>query len=437
MAKKPKFKIGIVVAILILCISSTVVIAGEIIKISFDKDTLELKVGETQQLNVNYETITTQENAVYVAPSGNDSNDGSLTAPLKSIQAALDSAAPGDTIYLREGKYIGNNYVEKSGSKEGGYITITSYEGEKAVISTPENVSGAAFELNGQSYIRITNITIADMKAKDVFGILMNGGEHHIYIDNCEFSNIVTTSPGTKSKPGGESNAILLLGEGKTASDSINNIYITNNTVHDIVNGWSENISVAGNCEYVYIRDNKVYDCTNIGIDFYGNAEYCPNKSLDQPRHCECTGNLVYNCNCFYAENAGIYVDGSYDILVKDNEIHHNFYGIEVGSEEWRSFYDDNNRVREILVENNNIHDNSDCGLRIGGWSNKSDTGVVYNCTIQNNTFSHNGDDEIIIAKCDTIYFKNNSFADGATYEDVVYYDEEIDRSKITNIFFE
>ena len=416
-------------------------LADENKKVTFDKNELELKVGETGKLKAELVTITSPDIAsggvIFVSGEGNDDNAGAIDTPLLTVQAALDRAKPGDTVYLREGTYTGCNYFASSGSKEGGYITVTSYNGEKAVVTTKSGTSGAAFSLEGNDYIKIENLCISGLKAKDVYGVLMGGGESYVYIENCEFSDIVTTSPGSKSTPGGSSNAILLFGEGKTAADSINHIYISNNKVHDNVNGWSENISVAGNCEYVFVDSNLVYDCTNIGIDFYGNAEYCSDKSLDQPRHCECTGNVVYNCNSFYSENAGIYVDGSYDILVRENESYKNAYGIEVGSEEWRSYYADENRVREITVCGNSIHDNTECGLRIGGWSNDSTTGVVYNCTVCDNSFSSDGSDEIIISKCDSIYFKNNKFDSGLTYDDVVWYDDEIDSSKITNIFFE
>lgn len=414
--------------------------ANEYTTVTIGKNKMNLNVGETDNLSVSVNTGS-YEDGIYVSPNGNDEADGTFENPFKTVQAAIDEAKPGDTIYLREGTYEGNNYIDKSGSEDGGYITITSYKDESATITTKKGVSGAAFELDGCKYIKINNLKIADMNAKDVYGILMCGGEKFIYIENCEFANIVTSNPGTNSRPGGESNAILLLGEKNTKEESISNIYINNNIVHDIVNGWSENISVAGNCEYVYVTNNKVYDCTNIGIDFYGNAEYCSDKSLDQARHCECTGNIVYNCKCFYAENAGIYIDGAYDILVENNETYDNFYGIEIGSEEWRTYYDDNNKVREITVKGNNIHDNLECGLRLGGWSNNDkETGYVYNCEITNNIFhnnmAHDGS-EIILAKCDSIRFINNIFDEGIDYEDAVWYDDEIDPSKITNITFQ
>lgn len=434
---------GLVLLLLVTCIFTIPTIAEflqsatEYVTVSLGKTDMSLNVGETENLEITVNTGSYGD-GIYVAPNGNDDADGGFTTPLLTIQEAIDRAKPGDTVYLREGTYTGNNYFNNSGSKDGGFITITAYNNENAVVTTKKGVNGAAFELDGCDYIKFQNLKIADMNAAEVHGILMTGDEKYIYIENCEFTNIVTTNPNSES---GESNAILLLGEKNTAEESISNIYIDNNIIHDNVNGWSENISVAGNCEYVYVTNNKVYDCTNIGIDFYGNAEYCSNKALDQARHCECIGNIVYNCLCSYAENAGIYVDGAYDILIENNETYNNYYGIEIGSEEWRKYYDDNNRVREITVKGNNIHDNLECGIRIGGWSNNdTETGYVYNCDIIENIFhnnmAHDGS-EIILAKCDSIRFKDNIFDEGINYEDAVWYDDEIDPSKITNISFQ
>ena len=41
----------------------------------------------------------------YIAPDGNDLNDGSLESPFASIQKAMDLAEAGTTVFLREGSY--------------------------------------------------------------------------------------------------------------------------------------------------------------------------------------------------------------------------------------------------------------------------------------------------------------------------------------------
>ncbi|CAE7129714.1 unnamed protein product [Rhizoctonia solani] len=88
--------------------------------------------------------------AIYVSPTGNDSAAGTLAAPLKSIQKAVDKAAAGDTIYLRGGTYAltTNIQITKSGTANAQY-TLTNYQSEKAIINgeglpyTPAPVGGS------------------------------------------------------------------------------------------------------------------------------------------------------------------------------------------------------------------------------------------------------------------------------------------------------
>src|SRR5688500_20218717 len=45
---------------------------------------------------------------LWVSPNGQNGNHGGRTAPVKSIQLALDRATPGTAILLEPGTYIGN-----------------------------------------------------------------------------------------------------------------------------------------------------------------------------------------------------------------------------------------------------------------------------------------------------------------------------------------
>jgi hypothetical protein len=71
---------------------------------------------------------------IFVATNGSDAQTGTLANPLASIQQALNKAVPGDIIYLREGRYHG--YVDFAGinGASGQPITISGYNGERAVI---------------------------------------------------------------------------------------------------------------------------------------------------------------------------------------------------------------------------------------------------------------------------------------------------------------
>ncbi|KAF2689027.1 polysaccharide lyase family 9 protein [Lentithecium fluviatile CBS 122367] len=88
---------------------------------------------------------------IYVSPSGSDTAAGTLTAPLKSIQSAVNKAVAGDTIFLRGGTYSPTTNIQvknKSGTSSA-RITLTNYQSEVPVIdgealpSTPAPVGGS------------------------------------------------------------------------------------------------------------------------------------------------------------------------------------------------------------------------------------------------------------------------------------------------------
>src|SRR3954465_3059681 len=72
---------------------------------------------------------------LYVATSGSDSNAGTLAAPLKTIQKAVDLVAAGGTIAVRGGTYAltTNITIAKSGTSSAP-ITLTAYAGERPIL---------------------------------------------------------------------------------------------------------------------------------------------------------------------------------------------------------------------------------------------------------------------------------------------------------------
>lgn len=376
-------------------------------------------------------------NNLYVSTQGNDLNSGTIEHPLRTIQAAIEQASPGTTIYIRSGNYYGCYSFVRSGNAEQ-YITVTNFPGESPILLLPAKKSNeylSVFSLNGFDYIRIKGLKIGNSTNSRVCGIYITKGSHHIEILDNEIFKLKTSYPNNGGM--GECNAILLSGEGISDSDdeTIRDILISDNYIHNNVNGWSENISVTGNCSNVKILENIVGDNTNIGIDLYGNNDdegYCQIPFYNRPRDCQVIGNRIYRCKSKYAECAGIYVDGAYDIEIYDNEVYQNMYGIEVGSEEWRDYYDSykfNGKdidlsVHNINVSGNYIHNNPAGGIRIGGYTGDGDdayedgviklTGLVKSCSIINNKLYNNGEGEsgyngeINFSKCDFITVSNN-----------------------------
>jgi hypothetical protein len=104
---------------------------------------------------------------IYVAKNGNDRNAGTLSQPLATPAKALDIANPGDTIYLREGRYVIEHFlwIDKAN------LTIASNPNEKAaivggieendknptsvIITAASNISILNLEIEGGSYYGI------------------------------------------------------------------------------------------------------------------------------------------------------------------------------------------------------------------------------------------------------------------------------------------
>lgn len=93
-------------------------------------DHLDFEVGSTPPAN-----------ALYVATNGSDSNAGTMSAPLRTIQRGVDLAQPGSTIFVRGGTYAPSTNVQllKNGTSSQP-ITLRSYGSERVIIDG-ENMS--------------------------------------------------------------------------------------------------------------------------------------------------------------------------------------------------------------------------------------------------------------------------------------------------------
>lgn len=155
--------------------------------------------------NIDYVELTTADApapaaALYVSPSGNDANAGTLAAPLRTIQRGVDLAQPGTTIYLRGGTYAPGTNIQllKNGTASQPY-TLRSYAGERAVIDgenmlhTPAPVGGSipraergAVHIEGE-YWRLIGLEIIH-GPYGIFGLDTNNGVYDRLItrDNYE-----------------------------------------------------------------------------------------------------------------------------------------------------------------------------------------------------------------------------------------------------------
>ena len=78
----------------------------------------------------------------HVSVDGNDSYKGSISKPLKTIQAAANAAQPGDVITVHAGVYRERVSPPRGGTSDDRRITYQAAQGEEVVIKGSEVVSG-------------------------------------------------------------------------------------------------------------------------------------------------------------------------------------------------------------------------------------------------------------------------------------------------------
>jgi len=356
-------------------------------------------------------------NTYYVSTSGSDSNDGSESSPWLTIQYAVNSVGPGDTIYVMGGVYNELVNFTNSGSAAGGYITLQNYEGETAVIDGT-GLGGSEPGLIKIDYkhhiivsgFELRNLTTAN-KSTTPAGIWILGASHHIELHNNLVHHIENTATG--------GNAHGIAAYGWDSTTSIHDLVIQGNEVRNCILGWSESMVLNGNVENFIVKDNIVHDNDNIGIDFIGHEGTCNDASLDQARDGLCIGNLVYNIdslpNPAYAGErcaGGIYVDGGKRIIIEKNIVHHCNIGVEIASEH------KNKGTSDIILRSNIIYNSHSGGIFIGGYD--SHRGWAGDCNIVNNTLYYNDTDncgwggEIVMQyHCSDNIFKNNIISAG------------------------
>ncbi len=344
------------------------------------------------------------QSSYYLANSGADSNNGSISQPWKTLSLSVNKLQAGDTLWIREGIYKGLIDIQVSGDTDRP-IVIKNYPEEKPVING-EDLSEGEFllKIENQSDIKISGLIFKDFQKNDAQGVLIINSKN-ILIENNEFVNIDYATDALGQTPTEDKNAQPIIVFGRNSQIATENIRIINNQIHDCETGWSEALSLNGNIDGFEIKGNKIYKNTNIGIVAIGFEGECANPDLDQARNGVISENEVYDNPSAYDAAAGIYIDGGRDILVEKNIVYRNDYGIEVGCEN-NGGANNNPSSSGISVINNLIFKNKLSGLVIGGY-NYPVSGKVENSVFRNNTLYYNDTDQAYNGEMYLTYIEN------------------------------
>jgi parallel beta-helix repeat protein len=106
--------------------------------------------------------------ALYVSTYGSNTNPGTLSAPLRSLQRAADLVVPGTTVYVRAGTYTGFR-LRRSGTAEAP-ITFRAYAGETVRIAGDANHQNVV-RLVDVHHVVITRLTVEDAPVRKGSGI--------------------------------------------------------------------------------------------------------------------------------------------------------------------------------------------------------------------------------------------------------------------------
>lgn len=353
----------------------------------------------------------------YVSPTGSDTTGtGSKVKPWRTPRFALNGAGydwstgsavridSNITVYLRAGTYYLDTslYIGPNRGQNGKWTTLTNYPGESATLDGGHLTQkfSCIIIIDSASYVNISGLNLQNLTddstlntpgSKDSrFGIEVAGKCSHITIANNDLYNMKWTRDTTKAKnpqPNDVLSAITVLGNSNTP---ITNLIISNNTIHDIVPGYAEGMTLNGNVDSFIIIGNEVYDVANIGICAAGNYQWVLSqypyllKSNNQSRNGLIKNNSVYRCISPVATSAGIYLDGSLNVTVQGNESYNNGTGLSVGNEQ------DSSTSGGHTIISNNFWKNLGPGMYLGS---NNPTSTCNNVTVKYNTDS---DDYII-----------------------------------------
>ncbi|MCT7374677.1 right-handed parallel beta-helix repeat-containing protein [Chelativorans salis] len=352
--------------------------------------------GESKSWAVCNELFVRPGDTHHVATIGFDSAQGTSDAPWRTIQHAVDQAKPGDKVLVHGGVYNETVMITRSGSAEGGYITLAEAPGERAIIDgaglvrQPFGMSGL-ITLADVSYVRVKDFEIRNYKSDSEFivvGVLVQGAGERIEIRN----NVIHQIEANNIPLRGNADGLGIAVYGQTELP-LRNVIVDGNELFDLKTGRSEALTIGGNVEGWQVTNNVVRDNNFIGIDATGY--YVNGTESDRARRGWIAGNAVYNLSSaenqaltFVAAAVGIYVDGGHDITIERNRVEANDGGIWLLSEH------PGKDTSNVIVRNNLVRFNRDAGILVGGYD-EVHSGGADNCTIVHNTLFRNNSRDV------------------------------------------
>lgn len=295
----------------------------------------------------------------YVSPSGNDSNNGLIGAPFKTIQKAADIVNPGDTVIVKDGTYT-ESITQTRGGTANNWVTFKAENKWGAKLNGQNNYTGIAWLLGaGSSYTRIEGFEIYGYK---YMGIITGNG-----VD-------------------------------------VSNVYLYQNNIHDIGRyctsyAYGQSAIYMGTLASYWtfdsnlVHDNGRYKAGENGClesVCYTDSDRC--GVLDQALYLNGSYGVITN-NIFYNNNSGmdVAIKGSYGTTagkhwkVINNTFGQGNYRFEGRLDLTAADSGYTGSVDDILIENNLFLSTNTWAIMCWAWPNYCGSTTLTNIVIKNN----------------------------------------------------
>jgi|GEM_PF-4563632 len=316
---------------------------------------------------------------VYVAQTGNDdTGTGTITQPFQSVEKALSQVKPGETVYLRGGRYPAVQArinVQATAAKP---VIVASYPGEKAVLEGKTGVTkgdcnisnhgNAVIHIDRSSHVKIQNleissspgcginltdsdsVTVSGNKIHSTWSRGLGGSGSNLTFEKNEVFNCVLQNE-NESTTSFWSGGIATWS--RTNGTPSQNVTWKENWVHDC---WGEGLS-ALLVEGAHIEGNRVGDnySVNIYVDHSRDVKILNNTSyVTDNRHMR-TDQMT---NAYGLSMASEYYPQTSNIPLERVQISGNlFQGMHYGIVYWRDSRNQsfNNTYRDISITGNTL----------------------------------------------------------------------------------
>jgi hypothetical protein len=307
----------------------------------------------------------------YLSITGSDTNNGtSTTTAWATIGYACNHLQAGDTLYVMSGTYTDDSsghqrcVVTNSGT-EGNLIKITAYDSNNKpqLIGIPNAQGiwqGTGITISNESYVEVSNLSITGY-----YQDVNISNSNNINIDSCDIfgsGHDSTTNPVH----------FIVLG-----LDSVINVVINNNKVHEITNG-NNLINVTGNQDYpthdLTFSNNEIYNVSKHNAINFKNSINNPANTYQRNLYdITITGNIIHDVD------KGVIDPGSGAIVTNSASIQDSYVANNI-------VYDSGRGIITTGVNttfyNNNVY-NVTSVAPLG--TQQSSTGMMKNCFFDGN----------------------------------------------------